>query len=149
MLFWVMRSLTKSLVCRGVLGIVALNLTWELAFSSSAPSALVMDVLLRGVLVVYLLAFWSVLVQAPGLSGEMGLFPLQAQLQSLELWASHVTNQHNPLSLLLTRTTLLLLSPQSLAALSRTCVYVALAGLLYPHFLIFLYLYLCYFATRR
>lgn len=149
MLFWLMRSLTKSLVCRGVLGLVNLNLMCELAFCTGAPSAVVVDVLLRGVLVVYLFAFWSVHAQAPGLSGEMGLFPLQTQLQSLEVWVSHAANQHNPLSLLLTRTTLLLLSPQSLATLSRTCLCVALAGQLYPHFLVFLYLYLCYFATRR
>lgn len=152
-----LRLMTKSHFSNAVMSLIIWNLLWELVIApimmthgnAQYPNPVVLNWLLRGVLLVYLLAFWSVHVQAPGLSSELGLFPLQPQLQSLELWVAHATQQHNPLLLLLTRTTLLLLSPQSLASLSHTCIYVALVGLLYPHCLVFTYLYICYYAVRR
>lgn len=117
----------------------------------SVPDAWVVEVTLRGVSLCYLLANLSLWVQADGLSGRLGLFPLPSVLQSLQTWVENYPKlpSHNPLNMALTKLTIWLFSSTSLKAHARNATIAALVGLAYPHPVVFGYLYVNYFATRR
>jgi len=116
-----------------------------------SPDEFVVLSLLRGLCLCYLLANWSLTMQADGLAGPMGLFPLQSTLQSLSLWIDDYPRlaSHNPVSLFLTKLVVLQLNNCTMLTHSRTALTVALVGIVYPHPVIMAYLYVNYYATRR
>lgn len=158
----VLRAFSRNVGKRGVVLLVAglscFHLVYELVLVPLwlnwhvAANELVVQVTLRGLALCFLLANWSVNVQADGLAGATGgLFPLPGTLHSLSLWVEDYPRHasHNFVSLLLAKSTLLQLRGQTLVAHSRTAVAVALLGLFYPHPVALAYLYLNYYATRR
>jgi len=126
--------------------VVPFRLNWMVS-----PDEVVVLSLLRGLCLCYLLANWSLTIQANGLAGPSGLFPLQNTLQSLSLWIDDYPRlaSHNPVSLFLTKLVVLQLNNGTMLTHSRTALTVALVGIVYPHPVIMAYLYVNYYATRR
>lgn len=115
------------------------------------PDQNVIQVTLRGICLCYLFANWSVQIQAEGLSGPLGLFPLPLSLQSLSLWVADYPQlaSHNQISLLLTQLSIALLKGITLKTHTEISICAALLGLFFPHPIILFYLYASYYATRR
>ena len=148
---------------RGVWGIVVALSIWNLFFElvlvptwlgwRVVPSSLLVQTTLRGLCVCFALANWSACVQADGLAGATGLFPLATTLHSLSLWVNDYPRQssHNMAAMFLTRCTLWMLRGSTMVMHTRIAIMVALVGIAMPNPppVVFAYLYLNYYATRR
>ena len=119
---------------------------------------LVCDIFLRLVSASYLLAFGSMYVQIKGLCGQGGLFPIRTTLDQLRQWKKNTKwNLAMPshcLSLLLVDMTQIMLSSSTNSDahlnyyMMSSCVASAV-GILFPHPIVFLYLYLSYYSLKR
>ena len=119
---------------------------------------LVCDIFLRLVCVSYLLAFGSMYVQIKGLCSQSGLFPIRTTLDQLRQWKKNTKwNLAMPghcISLLLVDMTQIMLSSSTNSDthlnyyMMSSCVASTL-GILFPHPIVFLYLYLSYYSLKR
>ena len=119
---------------------------------------LVCDIFLRLVSLSYLLAFGSMFVQIKGLCGQDGLFPVRTTLDQLRQWKKNMkwslAMPGHCVSWLLVDITQLMLSSSihSDAHLNyymmSSCV-ASTVGILFPHPIVFLYLYLSYYSLKR
>lgn len=118
------------------------------------------SILLRLILVNFALASYSLYVQADGLSGPYGLAPLRNKLNEIQTFIKDISTKssglwnqppHLMIVNLLARFTLLIYQDsQSIKNMTIICIICCLVGVvLTPHPLIFMFVYMYYYATRR
>jgi hypothetical protein len=137
-----------------------LQLIDSLWWNVSLKIDLTVSILLRLVLLNFAFACYSLYVQADGLSGPYGLIPLRSKLNEIRTFIKDISkgnvnlwNQppHLMIVQLLARFTLIIYQDsQSIKNMTALCIICCLVGVvLTPHPLIFMFVYMYYYATRR
>jgi hypothetical protein len=128
------------------------------AASVSIEQVMVIDVMLRMVMGCFLIASYSIYVQAEGLSGPSGLIPLSSSLKKNRKWHSDAKSKAIPwhdvhlhtLKGLIYVIIRLFEAAGSVKMVSVYCIGAAVFGtFVSPHPLSFVVCYVCYFGIRR